>query len=150
MYTPGWLGSAQPAPQLTTPTSLHTLSSWQTKGPPLSPWRGRHKHSIQTPASLITIVFFAVNDSLKQFCKVLWKCNNKKKHLTWHASTFPSVYPAQSIREVISPSYMQELLHFFVLIIGTGASFRVSGEWTEIKDTSDSSFKALGTLYHCV
>lgn len=39
MYTPGWLGSAQPVPQLITPTSLQTLSSWQTSGPPLSPCR---------------------------------------------------------------------------------------------------------------
>lgn len=61
--------------------------------------------------------------------------NVQNIHLTWQASTFPSVYPAQSIRGVISPLYMQELLHFFVLIMGTGASFRVSGDWTESKYT---------------
>lgn len=66
--------------------------------------------------------------------------------LTWQASTFPSVYPAQSIRDVISPLYMQELLHLFVLIMGTGASLRVSGECTEEEDAEGSSFSTLGIL----
>lgn len=66
--------------------------------------------------------------------------------LTWQASTFPSVYPAQSIRDVISPLYMQELLHLFVLIMGTGASLRVSGECAEEEDAEGSSFSTLGIL----
>lgn len=51
-------------------------------------------------------------------------------NLTWQASILPSVWPAQSIRGVISPLYIHELLHFFVLIKGTWASFSVSGIWT--------------------
>lgn len=58
--------------------------------------------------------------------------------LTWHASTFPSVYPAQSILGVIPPLYMQELLHVFGLIMGTGASFSVSGDWTERENKRDA------------
>lgn len=60
------------------------------------------------------------------------------------------MYPAQSIRDVISPLYMQELLHLFVLIMGTGASLRVSGECAEGEDAEGCSFSTLGTLYHHV
>lgn len=45
---------------------------------------------------------------------------------------------------------MQELLHLFVLIMGTGASLRVSGECAEGEDAEGCSFTTLGTLYHHV
>lgn len=80
---------------------------------------------------------FTINKSHKRgwIFKTPLQGSVQNSDLTWQASTFPSVYPAQSIRGVISPLYMQELLHFFVLIMGTGASFRVSGECTERENT---------------
>ena len=53
-------------------------------------------------------------------------CACPQPPITWQASIFPCGYPAHSILPVSSPAYMHELLHLWVLINGTRASFSVS------------------------